>query len=340
MPKSPVISIEKRGIIVAMFKIGLKAAEIARKTNIGDMTVRSVIKRYQASGSLTSAPRSGRPPLLDDRDSRRLTQIVKKNRKVTLTDIHGILGVEASKRTLQRRLLKLDLKSRIAIKKPFISKINARRRVMWCRSRRNWTVKEWKRVIWSDECSIQLWQGSRATRVRRMRSERLNLDCLAPTVKHGRGKLMIWACFSWDRLGPIKVIKGSVDRYKYVEILENGLLPFWRQRSRRFQNPIFQDDGAKVHRAKYVENWKKSNRIVSLPWAAQSPDLNPIEHIWHILKMNISKRKPKPKNLKELEVAIYEEWGQLQKSLLRKLIYSMPRRLRSVILAKGYPTKY
>src|SRR5271168_1832761 len=119
---------------------------------IRDTTVRYVNKRYKASGSLNSAQRSGRPQLLDDRDSRRLIRIVKKDREAILNHIHEKFGAEVSKWTVQRKLLKLDYKSRIAVKKPLISKLNTRRRVIWCRSRRNWTKKQRKQIVWSDEC--------------------------------------------------------------------------------------------------------------------------------------------------------------------------------------------
>ena len=147
MPKSRELNIGERHAIIAIYQRGVKLAEIARQMGIGDTTVQYVIKRYKASGSLNSAQRSGRPKLLDDRDSRRLIRIVKKDREAILNHIHEKFSAEVSKWTVQGRLLKLDYKHRIAVKKPLISKLNARSRVMWCRSRRNWTKKQWKRIV-------------------------------------------------------------------------------------------------------------------------------------------------------------------------------------------------
>ena len=248
--------------------------------------------------------------------------------------------MDVSTRTIQRKLLEFGIRSRSAVRKPFISKVNASKRLMWCRSRRGWSLKDWKRVIWSDECRIELWQGSRGRRIRRTKLERFNQDCIAPTVKHGGGSLMVWACFRWNKLGPIIVIDGTMDRQKYIDTLENHLYPFWKKMKRRTPSLWFQDDGAPCHRAVLVKNWKVERKIRSLPWPAQSPDLNPIEHLWNILKSRIQQRSPLPTNLDQLKEAIYEEWDAIDCSIPRKLIASMTWRIRSVIFHKGFQTKY
>ena len=70
--------------------------------------------------------------------------------------------------------------------------------------------------------------------------------------------------------------------------------------------------------------------IVSLPWPAQSPDLNPIEHVWDRLEKGIRQRKTPPKNIHELTVAVEEEWLKLDSNFLENLVESMPRRIKAV----------
>jgi len=244
------------------------------------------------------------------------------------------------KETIGIKLRYLGLRSRKAIRKPFISKKNAKIRLWWSKACIGWTLKDWKRVIWSDECRIELWQGSRDHLVRRTTSESNHPDCIPPTVKHGGCSLMVWACFCWDKIGPIVVIDGNLNHEKYISILTNKQLPFWKQMKRRFRSPIFQDDGARAHTIHAVVNWKRMNAINSFIWPAQSPDLNPIEHLWSFLKQQVKRRKPHPNNLKQLEEYIYEEWKQLDPSMLRNAVLSMPRRIRAVVRSKGYQTKY
>ena len=103
---------------------------------------------------------------------------------------------------------------------------------------------------------------------------------------------------------------------------------------------MFQDDGARAHRATSVRNWKREHDIRSLAWPVQSPDLNPIENLWSILKERVRKRIPRPKTIAQLEQYIHEEWNQLDRTVLRNLVRSIRRRNRQVFLAKGYQTKY
>lgn len=94
------------------------------------------------------------------------------------------------------------------------------------------------------------------------------------------------------------------------------------------------------HTAKVIKEWKKENLTNILGWPAQSPDLNPIEHLWAELKVGVRAHKPRPKNKRELEVIVKEEWLKLRPSKLEKLIESMPRRVEAVIKNKGNPTQY
>jgi len=101
-----------------------------------------------------------------------------------------------------------------------------------------------------------------------------------------------------------------------------------------------QEDNAPIHTAKKTEAWQSKNKIPLLPWPAQSPDLNPIEHLWDELDRRISERKQKPKNEDELFDFLLEEWNKIPIEVLEKLVNSMSNRVKLVVEAKGYPTRY
>lgn len=123
----------------------------------------------------------------------------------------------------------------------------------------------------------------------------------------------------------------------YRAIIDKNILSSSRKigLGRRF---LFQQDSDPKHTSKTVKEYFKENKINQLEWVPQSPDLNPIEHLWDIVKRELRKTQTSSKIM--LKSQILETWNNMPSELLQKLVHSMPRRLEAVIKAKGGPTKY
>ncbi|CAJ0836974.1 9468_t:CDS:1, partial [Entrophospora sp. SA101] len=80
--------------------------------------------------------------------------------------------------------------SRAALRKPFVSEVNQKKRFSWCRERKNWNINDWNNIIWSDESKFNLYYSDGWQRVWRMPKEKYDVDCLIPTFKHGGGGIM------------------------------------------------------------------------------------------------------------------------------------------------------
>jgi len=82
-------------------------------------------------------------------------------------------------------------------------------RLRWARQHAHWTEADWQRVLWSDETAVQLFT-SRLRYVRRLSGEEYKDETIRKTVKHP-GKIMMWGCFSFEVMGPVKEIIGIMD---------------------------------------------------------------------------------------------------------------------------------
>jgi transposase len=81
-----------------------------------------------------------------------------------------------------------------------------------------------------------------------------------------------------------------------------------------------------------------SKDLTVLPWPANSPDLNPIENIWAILKQNVEKRTVR--NKEDLVKVVEDEWCKIDQDLIRKIIESMPKRISQVVERNGKKCDY
>ena len=108
--------------------------------------------------------------------------------------------------------------------------------------------------------------------------------------------------------------------------------------SRVLRTSDWTKDNDPKHTTKTTQEWLREKCLNVLEWPCQSPDLNPIEHLWRDLKIAVQRRSPS--NLTELERICREEWEKLPKYRCAKLVASYPRRLDAVITAKGASTKY
>ncbi len=134
-------------------------------------------------------------------------------------------------------------------------------------------------------------------------------SCLVSTVQAADGGVMVWGIFSWNTLGPLVPIEHYFKIYEIYQIISDWFL-------------------------------EHDNEFTLLKWPPQSPDLNPIEHIWDVVEREIHIMDVQPTNLQQLRDAIMSIWTKISEECLQHLVEYMPRRIKAILKAKGGPTRY
>uniref|UniRef100_A0A3P8TY65 Transposase Tc1-like domain-containing protein n=1 Tax=Amphiprion percula TaxID=161767 RepID=A0A3P8TY65_AMPPE len=304
---------ELRGRIVARHRSGQGYKRISAALKVPKSTVASIILKWKKFGTTRTLPRPGRPAKLSNRGRRALVREVKKNPKITVAELQRCsreMGESSTKSTITAALHQSGLYGRVARRKPLLSARHMKARIQFANKHMKDSQTMRNKILWSDETKIELFGVNSKRYVWRKPRTAHHLPNTIPTVKRG-GSIMLWGCFSAAGTGRLVAIEGKMNAVKYRDILEENLFlsPLDLRLDQRF---TFQQDNDPKHTAKITKEWLRNNSVTILDWPSQSPDLNPIEHLWRDLKMAV--HQCSPSNLTELERICKEEWQRIPKS--------------------------
>lgn len=197
-----------------------------------------------------------------------------------------------------------------------------------------YTGFDFSRVVFTDECSIWLneteicWQ---------QKGEREPLECQS----HPK-KVHIWAAISVVGKVSFFVFTKNLNSKGYVEILKNRLLPYLPHLAAKLghkpQDIVLQQDNSSVHNSSHVTNFLTSISLKSVDWPSRSPDLSPIENVWHLLKHAVRVRQPSTQ--RELKKIAEEEWNRLEDATISSLFQSIKTRIKLIVKNSGSPLNY
>lgn len=333
-------STELRKLIIKLHNETKTLGEISKLVGGAKLTVQSIIDRFGEKNTVQNMPRSGRPRLLTTRTGRHMVRLIQKTPKLSAPKVVEELrndGVQVSESTVRRVFNVAGYHGRVARKKFFVSETNRKKRLTFAKQYVDKGPEFWKKVIFSDESKFNVFGSDGRQMVWRKKNTQLHPKSLLPTVKHGGGSVLVWGCMSAAGVGKLHIIDSIMDHRMYIDILKENLKSNATEMSLE-SDFIFQQDNDPKHTVHNTKMWLLYNAPKQLPTPPQSPDTNPIEHLWSILDARVRKRHISNRN--ELKIALQEEWASIPAEITKTLVDSMPRRMKAIIQGNGNPTKY
>lgn len=315
--------------------------KLAKRFHLPLATVYKIIQRYNDSGSVANKPGRGRKSKLTQRQCKEIHRRVTIDPLISAPTLRNELlqhqGTSVSTQTIRNRLREMGFNGRRPRRKPFINKKNQLKRLNFARDHLSKPMTFWDNVLWSDESKINLFGGDGNRRVWRKPNEALKIKNITLTVKHGGGNIMVWGSMTSAGVGSLEFIDVRMNADVYVDLVGRNI-PSSVKKLKLGRRYVFQQDNDPKHTSRKATDFFKKKKITVLPWPPQSPDLNPIEHLWGTLK-KIAYRN-KSSNLSELKNNVRDAWEEVGPEVTRRLVESMPSRLKAVIAANGGPTSY
>ncbi|GFW82863.1 transposable element Tc3 transposase [Trichonephila clavipes] len=184
------------------------------------------------------------------------------------------------------------------------------------------------RVLFTDESRFSLSSDSHRILIWRERGSRNH-----PSNIIERG-VLVWGGIMLASRTDLHIFDaGSVNGTRYCNEI---LLPYVRLfRGAMGLQCLFMDDNAPCHHTVAAEQLLESEDIERMDWPARSPDLNPIEHVWDFLGRRLAARTLPPITIRELRLALQDEWVAMPQQLIDTLILSMGRCCETCLAVRG-----
>ncbi|GFV94441.1 transposable element Tc3 transposase [Trichonephila clavipes] len=185
-----------------------------------------------------------------------------------------------------------------------------------------------------DESRFSLSSDSHRILIWRERGSSNHPSNIIERDRYGGRGVLVWGGIILGSRTDLHIFDaGSVNGTRYCNEI---LLPYVRLfRGAMGLQFLFMDDNAPCHRTVAAKQLLESEDIERMDWPARSPDLNPIEHVWDFLGRPLAARTLPPVTIRELRLALQDEWAAMPQQLIDTLILSMGRRCATCLAVRG-----
>ncbi|CAJ0933412.1 unnamed protein product [Ranitomeya imitator] len=237
MARKKLLSEEKRVAIITLRNESQSVRKIGKTLKVSPSAVAKTIKRYKEPGSHEDRPRKGRPRVTSASEDKFVRVTSLRNRRLTAAQIRD--QVNATQSSSSRHISTTTVKRRLC--------------AAGLHEHKEWTLDQWKSVLWCDESKFEIFGSNHHVFVRRRKGERMDSTCLVPTVKHGGGGVMVWGGFADDIVGDLFKIEAILNQHGYHSILQRHAIPS----GLRLVGPsfIFQQDNDPKHTSRLCKGY-------------------------------------------------------------------------------------
>ncbi|GFV76760.1 transposable element Tcb1 transposase [Trichonephila clavipes] len=285
----------RAGRIIGKLEEGRSVTSVAAEFGIAHSIVSRLWRQFQTTGTAIRGFSSGRPRGTRPADDRYIVLQARKNRRQTAGEI-ARHTTQATGRPISR-----------------------------------FTVA--RRLHGGDESRFSLSSDSHRILIWRERGSRNHPSNIIERDRYGGRGVLVWGGVLGSRTDLHIFDAGSVNGTRYCNEI---LLPYVRLfRGAMGLQFVFMDDNAPCHRTVAADQLLESEDIERMDWKARSPDLNPIEHVWDFLGRRLAARTLPPVTIREIRLALQDEWAAMPQQLIDTLILSMGRRRETCLAVRG-----
>ncbi|GBL93121.1 Transposable element Tc3 transposase [Araneus ventricosus] len=327
MPKALQLSNEEVSKILHLKLLGKTVKEISKLLNHSKSMI------YRAKTPYEPKPCSGRPRVTDIRSVRRIERMAS-SQKMSVQEITRASRLQISKNTVHRRIIEPGY----MVHEKWLADYHSQSFTL---------VRDYNGLVIICHMVINVWLSFSVIKKWNFDGPDGNIkywhDLLKETRsvfsrQSGGGSVMVWTAFGFSGQVGLAFLDGRQNSPKYIETLENHLIPFAENIGGR--NWEYQHDNAPIHTSNATKNHLNLKSVTAIKWPQMSPDLNPIENVWGMMSRKVYENGGQLYSVNALKTAIETAWYNLEPKILQTLIISMEKRVYDVILKIGKTLNY
>ena len=229
------------------------------------------------------------------------------------SSLYDEFNVSVCTSTVRNALKRRGFKSVIAKNKPELKQEHIRQRISYCENNMN----TFNNTIFVDESTFQI-EPNKVSVWTKSKNRQINAgETLNTYTQNNNAKVNVFgAIMPGEGKLFLKLFLDNMNQNNYKDVVFNELLPEIHRRVGDWFK--LQQDNAPYHKTAMIQDLFQQNNIKLYQQPAKSPDLNPIERLWHYLKFKVNQRRPKTQT--QLEKYIEEEWEKMNNNTVKLFI--------------------